>query len=270
MTERIAVLIAAYNPDPEKLLASIESIRSQSVKSDIYIVDDGSDVKINDTVSNMNDVTCITLEQNMGVTCATIVGMSTICDAGYEYVARMDVGDISYPDRLKIQSEFLDSNPDVYLVGSRARVIAPNGDYVSDFGLSGDNNKILSYLWLNSAFRHSTFFFRVDGIRELGNYDGGQKLALDYEMLFRYALQGRVFGLSDILIEDIENPNGLTIKRRNKQIRMRLRAQWKHRVFLQPMWYVGVIRAILTMVLPYSFIRYLMKVKHSINLNKAT
>lgn len=271
MRTDVLVLITAYNPSVDSLKDTIESITNQTYPADICVVDDGSAQPISDIIKSVSNIKCITLPKNMGVNAAARVGIQYGIDSGYKYIARMDVGDTNEPTRINVQRDFMEKNPNVSLVGARSKVVSPSGQYVGDFGIDGQNEKILKYLWLNSAFRHSTFFFRTNELKRLGNYDPSFILALDYEILLRFALHGEVAGLSSVLINDIENPNGLTIKKRRKQIIMRMRGQWKHRRIMEPRWWLGILRAMASITLPYSFIRYMIQMRHiySERINKA-
>ena len=60
----------------------------------------------------------INLEQNQGLVKALNLGIEKAISLKVDYIARMDSDDISLPNRLEIQANFLELNSNVDIVGS--------------------------------------------------------------------------------------------------------------------------------------------------------
>lgn len=253
-TPRIAVLVPAYNPNPEALRITIESVYCQTTPADVILFDDGSKLALiaPPTIppGGHDSLHLIRSDKNRGITEALYRAMEYALGAGYEYIARLDIGDTSYPDRIQKQVEFLQANPSIDLVGCRARTVDMTGAELYITGDVGPNDALLRRLRGNSIFRHSTFMFRSSSVERLGNYDKHFPLAQDYELLLRYARNGRIACLPDVLVDYEMNPSGLTIARRRRQLQMRMKAQLKHFDPLEVLCYLGIVRSAVTAVLP--------------------
>jgi glycosyltransferase involved in cell wall biosynthesis len=120
----ILFLVPAYNPNPVDLLCTIQSIKDQTVASDILIVDDGSAIRVSEIISEADNIFIIRSEKNGGIVDALNKGLRFAQQGGYKYVARMDCGDSCLRDRAKLQFEYLEDNPDVDILGGKALVLS--------------------------------------------------------------------------------------------------------------------------------------------------
>lgn len=250
---RTIVIIPAYNPNIQDLSATLSSVQSQSVGVDICIIDDGSEPEI--STPSSDNITVLRLNKNAGITAALRAGVEYALAMNYEFIARLDVGDISHPDRTHIQETWMEQHPDTDILGARSRILDLHGNHLYDFGVCG-RLAIRDYLFKNSTFRHSTFVIRSSSVRRLGNYSEQFPLAQDYEMLLRYSRLGVVDCIEEPLIDYIEDPSGLTAKRRKRQLSMRLKAQILHRQPMSMKWYMGILRTLVTISLPFPVAKY--------------
>ena len=117
-TPRVSVIMPAYNV--EKYVGeAIESILNQTFTDfEFIIINDGSTDDtakiINKYAQKDNRIRFINRVDNRGF----IASLNECLDvARGEFIAKMDSDDISLPERLKKQVDFLDRNPDVGMVG---------------------------------------------------------------------------------------------------------------------------------------------------------
>jgi glycosyltransferase involved in cell wall biosynthesis len=249
MSTRTAYLMPVYNPDPASLRRTLASMRQQSVPADIVVVDDGSTPPLDAHVVG-EDVTLLRLPRNQGIVAALNRGLGHILAGGYAYVARMDCGDLCRPGRIATQQAFMDARPEVDLLGCHAEVVDEAGRYLFNEGTAGGEAAIRRKLFDNAAFKHPSFFFRTSAIARLGIYSDRYRHAEDYEIARRYAAGGRVDCLDDVLIVYEKNPTGLCDSNRGAQLRSRLRAQLRHFDPRAIGAYLGVVRTIVTMLVP--------------------
>ncbi len=114
---RVTVLMSVYNGE-KYLREAIDSILNQTFKDfEFLIIDDGSTDSSADIIRSYTDfrIRLIQNEKNIGLTRSLNKGLKL---AKGEYIARMDVDDISLPIRFEKQVSFLDKYEDVKLVGS--------------------------------------------------------------------------------------------------------------------------------------------------------
>lgn len=106
-----------------------------------------------------------------------------------EYIARMDGDDISLPERLQKQVEFLDANPDFAVVSTAMIAFDENGD-------RGVRRKVECpdkfSLAANPCFDHATIMMRKEVFDALGGYTVAKRTerGQDYDLWFRFFAAG--------------------------------------------------------------------------------
>ena len=120
----VSVIMAAYNG--EKYLAeAIDSVLTQTFSDfELIIVDDGSldaSAEIICSFAKLDDrIRFFQLERNMGQGPALNRGVASSTG---KYLTYMDCDDITLPQRLEKQVDFLQANPEIGAVGACARVM---------------------------------------------------------------------------------------------------------------------------------------------------
>lgn len=257
MTGRVLALVPAHNPDPAALRGSLASLEAQTVAIDICVIDDGSAIPVSRLVDQRENIIHLRHDRNRGITDALRAGVKFGLDKGYDYFCRLDVGDLSHPHRVARQLAHMEAHRDIDLLGAFANIMNKSGRRIGVHGTHGGQRGVSRYLWSNAAFKHSTFFLRASAIRRLGNYDAGFIMAQDYELALRMARNGRVDCLAETLVDYVDDPSGLSARHRGRQLRMRLKAQWRHADLFAPRWYLGVARTLALIATPRPLARKL-------------
>lgn len=119
-----------------------------------------------------------------GLAFALNVGIS---EAQGVYVGRMDADDLVHPNKLALQVDFLDRNPDVGLVGTWASLIDEHGHLLKRRAarFSG-NREIRRVLPYRNPLIHASVLFRRDVLVEAKGYLHGH-MSEDHEMFIRMA-----------------------------------------------------------------------------------
>lgn len=138
----IAVLLPVYKKDQcEYLSLAIDSILNQSYSDIVLYI--GIDGPIGDDLantisgySNNNRVKTIHFKENRGLAIVLNDLLDIAFKGGFEYIARMDADDISMPDRFAKQLDYLESHPDIDVVGGAISEIDENGN---------SRNKVIVY-----------------------------------------------------------------------------------------------------------------------------
>lgn len=127
-TPLISVVMPVYNQE-QYGSAAIESILNQTFQDfEFIIVNDGSTDGTNEILKTVSDprVRILSLPRS-GFLKALEHGVR---QARGKWVARMDSDDISAPDRLERELEFLEAHPECSFVGSVYGIVTPNGKYL--------------------------------------------------------------------------------------------------------------------------------------------
>jgi len=126
---KVSVVMPVYNGE-KYLEESIDSILNQTFTDfEFIIVNDGSSDQSEEIIRNCqkkdDQIHLITNPNNLGIAEATNVGISYACG---EYIALMDQDDISMPERLEKEVDFLDSHPDISVVGANSIRLDEDGN----------------------------------------------------------------------------------------------------------------------------------------------
>lgn len=116
---KVSVLTPLYNTNPEFLKEMIESILNQTFKDFEFLLlnDSPENKELKKIVESYNDRRIIYLEneKNLGISKSRNKLLEL---AKGEYIAIFDHDDISLPERLEKQVDFLDKNPGTGIVGT--------------------------------------------------------------------------------------------------------------------------------------------------------
>src|SRR3989337_2996755 len=123
---KVSVIMSVYNGE-RHLRESVDSILNQTFQDfEFIIINDGSKDQSKYILESYKDERIKLIHnKNMGLTKSLNIGISI---AKGKYIARQDADDISEPERLKTQYDFMEANPGLGLIGSQFEVIKENGE----------------------------------------------------------------------------------------------------------------------------------------------
>lgn len=228
---RLAVLIPHYN-NTSGLLRSLRSIEAED-PGDVFVVDDGSPTpptveQIQSAVAGDRAVRLVALAENEGIEAALNTGLDAILAAGYEFVGRLDCGDLNVGRRFSKQVDYLDTHPNVILLGGAARFVNPQGETLFVRQMPTRHADIVSFMRANNAFMHPSVVMRSSAVAKLGHYPTGFPAAEDYAYFWLFVDAGEVANLPDVLIDYEVDPASISRSKRDRQLRSRLRVQRLH------------------------------------------
>ncbi len=194
----VSVILPFYNA--EKTLAfALESIAGQTFQNFecLLINNNSTDLSVEIAMGFCNNNSRFSLlhEAKQGVVHAHNKGLSA---AQGRYIARMDADDISLPDRLQLQYEYLEAHPEVDVVAGQAKYVAhrPGTDGFARY--VHRSNQILSgrdiYLkqFVESPIINPTAMWREKASKIHGSYRQGP-FPEDYELWLRWLEKGMKF-----------------------------------------------------------------------------
>jgi glycosyltransferase involved in cell wall biosynthesis len=181
----VTVLMSVFN-DVRFLPESVESILGQTFGDfQFIIIDDGSSDGSWDYLASLNDprLRLIRNPRNVGLTASLNVGLALSTG---RYIARMDADDISEPDRLQKQFAFLESHPEIGIVGSSRMLIDEVSAVLSIANAVQGDLEIRWKCLLGNPFAHPAVMLRREVLAHHHlRYDESFRTAQDYEFWTR-------------------------------------------------------------------------------------
>ena len=189
----VSVVMSCYNEKDAYLKQAIESILNQSYKNIefIIVVDDPTNeslIEIIEHYGSLDDrIKVIRNESNIGLALSLNKGIDV---SGGEYIARMDADDISLPDRLKKQVDYLDDHSDCALVcGNFIKIDECDNEIGTNLKVPRNDSALVKLLHYQCAVAHPTVMIRKTDLCSAGMYNN-YRTSQDYDLWLRMAKKG--------------------------------------------------------------------------------
>jgi glycosyltransferase involved in cell wall biosynthesis len=196
----VSVVMGTFN-GAKYLASAIDSLLGQTFPDfELILIDDCSTDHTPEILRGITDarIRVVRNEHNLGIPDTLNKGIGLAIG---KYVAFQDHDDLSLPDRLKAQTDFLNRYPDVAMVGSSCRIVDASGELVRQvFAKCDDAELRWALLWWNPFFQ-TTLMVRRNVLVEIGGYssDPMYQRSEDYEMMSRVGMRYRVANLPQLL-----------------------------------------------------------------------
>lgn len=217
--KKISVIMSVHNGE-NYLDRCIQSLINQSMPDfELLIMNDGSKDKTWEIIlaySEMDKrIKLFNNSYNLGLTKC----LNKMLDvASGDFVARIDVDDISYQKRLENQISFLEDNKNCDMVVGCSRIVDQNGKELYGICPAKDFLQLKWSLIFRNNIRHSAVMWR----KKINHkYDENFYYCQDYEMWCRIIRNGHEVGILHELVSDIyEHTNAITSKMGERQEEM--------------------------------------------------
>lgn len=191
--------MAVWN-DEENIRETVESIINQTFKDwEFIIVQDGSDDRTPEILEELakkdKRIRVLDNEKRME---RCFSRNRAISETKGEYIAVNDGDDISLPERLEKEVNYLDAHPNCYLVGARAYLVNEKGKKIGESWGTGEDSDITRYMEEKNRLVHSSVMFR-----NTHEYKYRDKFlyAQDYDLFLQMMANGKeIHLLNDFLV----------------------------------------------------------------------
>lgn len=184
----VSVIMSVYNTPSTMLMEAVDSICRQTYKNiEFIIINDFSTER--ETVDALRQITeqypyikQISNETNLGLTKSLNIALKH-CTG--KYIARMDSDDISQPERIMKQAQYMDEHQDVCIVGSLVEKFgAPSHTYTKFVDYTADRESFaIKMLFGNKGPMHPSVMIRKSFLDKTGiSYREEIKKAQDYAL----------------------------------------------------------------------------------------
>lgn len=192
----ISVILPVYNSELY-VCEAIKSILDQTFDDfELIIFDDGSTDKTAAVVNSFTDsrIRFIRNSINRGIVYNLNYGLEISMG---KYIARMDADDIAHSERLALQYEFMELNPDIATCGTWFEIMEEN--VVVE--LPADHDQIKIGLLDYCVIGHPTVMLRADFFKTNNlKYRSSMQNAEDYDLWVRVAQIGKLANLPYVLL----------------------------------------------------------------------
>lgn len=233
----ISIVMPVFNVE-KYIKEAIESILSQTFKNwELIIMDDGSTDKtaliLEKYIKEDKRIKYVRRENNVGIIDNLNNGVAL---AKSQLIARMDGDDISLPERLEIEYQFMKKNPKCVLVGTWAEMIDKDGNKLQDIKYKTQDFFLRAKMLLGDPFIHGSILMRKKAFVESGGYPSEYKYCEDYALWIKIMKLGLIANIPQILYKwrqhdiDIQSEK-LRMQKRNTE---KLQSQMRYSLIYLP------------------------------------
>lgn len=199
----VTVILPCYNASLY-VEEAVRSIMYQTYSNlDILLLDDcstdGTATILLNLAKEDKRIRIIRNEQNLRLVKTLNKGVD---EAKGIFIARMDADDISLPERIEKQMEFMLLHPEVDLCGTNYSIIDGKGTKIrNSVNIPLTSKEIATALLFTCPIGHPTVLFKKDKIQSIGKYDEQMINIEDYELWLRLSSNGLIVNLPEPLLK---------------------------------------------------------------------
>ena len=179
----ISIGMSVFNGE-KTVLSTIRSLQNQIYEHwELILMDDGSTDQTVRLARNIDDSRVRVYSDGQNRKLSTRLNQSITLSRG-EYFARMDCGDLAYPERLEKQAAYLKTHPGVDLLATRIIIFAEGGRVIGTYTFKQTHREICSSPTAGFYFAHPTWMGRTEWFRK-HPYRVDMSKSQDQELLLR-------------------------------------------------------------------------------------
>jgi glycosyltransferase involved in cell wall biosynthesis len=215
--------------DERLLPASIKSILEQTYeKIEFIIIDDASNQKTKEILNifSSQDERIVVYEnrKNIGLTRSLNLGIKISTG---KYIARQDSDDISEPNRLKTQLNYLRNHPNVGIVGSWSYIINEENQRIG-YSRPPETNCFIKWsLLFDNCVNHPTILMRKSLLSCENLYNENIRYAQDYDFFSRMIKKTEINNLNKYLYNKRVHKNMISLNKNELQTKVRKKIMYR-------------------------------------------
>lgn len=226
----VSILMPVYNGEAH-LEDAINSILKQTYRDfELITVDDASSdgsLSILERYAKQDSrIKVITNNKNIGLTKSLIKAIDM---AQGRYLARQDADDISLPERLEKQIDFLEQNLSYVAIGTSATIIDENDSVIKKALAPKSWLMIKRILRFGNCFLHGSMMFRKEDYFKVGGYRDLFHVGQDYDLWLRMSNLKKMRNLKDNLYLWRTSNNNISSSKTDTQFKIGALALYDYR-----------------------------------------
>lgn len=209
---KISVLMPAYNVE-NYIEEAVQSILNQSFKDfELIILEDSSTDNTWEIMQKFpemdNRISVYKNDENLGISKSR---NKLIKLAKAKYIAWQDADDISLPERLEHQFEYMENNPDIGISGGYLEFFDSNNN-TSIRKYSSEDSVLRKKIFRYSPVAQGTAIIRREVFEITGYFPGISPVAEDLAMSFLIGTKYKFGNLHEVILRYRQNENSVTFK----------------------------------------------------------
>jgi glycosyltransferase involved in cell wall biosynthesis len=213
MSPVVSVLFPVLD-DASDVADALDSVLEQKVELEVIAVDGGSTdgtLDILEEYVERDERVELVHQQSGPLARALNLGLDR---ARGNYVARQDADDRSLSGRFETQRRFLETEPEIDVVGTGSRILLPNGTETE----YRPTDEVSDTLPSHNPIIHGSVMARRSALEAVGGYDERFVDAEDYDLWMRLTDSGRrVVNIEDILYEHRSGEQHISLEARKRR-----------------------------------------------------
>jgi glycosyltransferase involved in cell wall biosynthesis len=197
MQSLISIGMPVFNCE-KTLKFAVQSILNQTYFNwELIIIDDGSTDNTLDIAKSFKDSRIKVIAGGLNLKLPSRLNQAIAMSRG-KYFARMDGDDISYPERLQLQVEYLEKHPEIDLLGTGMIIFDKDGNPRGKTSPKETHAEICCRYWTGFGIAHATCMGKLEWFRTHKYREDAIRME-DYDIFLRTYQTSQFACLPDIL-----------------------------------------------------------------------
>lgn len=203
MSPLVSVIMPSYNGE-RFIREAIESVLVQTYENwELIIIEDASTDHSIEVIKTYKDkrIRLFCNEQNKGIAESTNRGIQ---ESRGKYIALLDDDDVAEKDRFTLQVDYLETHPEIEILGGRTTFIDTSGKVIDYSGIPRNNPKYIKAVLLFGCmdFLNSTAMIRRGFIEKFHlYYENGYYGMQDYKFYMESSKLGNISTIPQFLLK---------------------------------------------------------------------
>jgi glycosyltransferase involved in cell wall biosynthesis len=223
-TPYVTVVVPSFNEDPHIVRVSLESIRAQTFTNfECIVVDESTEPELAEACRAVcaEDSRFLYIHPDERLGLPNSLNLA-IGKARGQLIARFDSDDVCMPERLALQVAYLQSHPEIAMVGGALDIISNVGQLLAQRRYPQTPTAIARGMQLTTTIAHPTVMYRKVAIEQHGGYNPDFRFSEDLDLWLRWMNAGLLFAnLPQVLVQYRQD----STTRRSEHWRFNLRAR---------------------------------------------
>ena len=227
----VSVVMPAFNERPDMISDAINSILQQTYNSiELHIYDDSTKIETKAAIDAFSSDSRVNIHRSpdrVGFIKSLNLGLEA---ASGQYIARMDGDDFSHPDRFEKEVTYLETHPDVMVVGGQMNIMDEDGKITSSRTYPTGGLKFFLFSCARNPLAHPTIMMRRVVVDKGYRYDETLRMSEDLDLWLRLMNDGyKIANLPDTLLD--YRVMGDFLEKRSSDVQREVMAQVRHKNF---------------------------------------